>query len=98
MKRCRMLVLGLLVDVVAMPCLAREPLTLAQVKDNAAAERRRACGACGRRGVRAVPGAVGNAERFPRVRQDPQASVAASPGVHDRLLATAASFGFRRGR
>ena len=38
MKRCQMLVLGLIVAVVAMPCLAREPLTLAQVKDNAAAD------------------------------------------------------------
>ena len=36
--------------------------------------RRRACGACGRRGVRAVQGPVGNAERFPGVRQDPRAS------------------------
>ena len=39
MKRCRKLVMGLLVAAVVMPCLAREPLTLASLKDRAAADR-----------------------------------------------------------
>ena len=38
MKRCGKLLMGLLVAAVAMPCLAREPLTLARVKDKAAAD------------------------------------------------------------
>jgi hypothetical protein len=38
MKRCEKLVMGLLVAVVVMPCLAREPLTLSSLKDRAAAD------------------------------------------------------------
>jgi hypothetical protein len=38
MKRCGMLVLGLLVAVLVMPCLVRDTLTLVQLKDQAAAD------------------------------------------------------------
>lgn len=38
MKRCGQFVMCLLVAAVVMPCLAREPLTLERVKENAAAD------------------------------------------------------------